>query len=260
MPEVPLDFPRQWVEFVDPNDDEQMIRADLTWLTSRWNCIFGSGCKGIYKDGPDNGCCSHGAHFSEKKDEKRVKRWVEKLTPDMWQFADVAEKKGWIETEDGARKTRVVDGACIFHNDRDFEGAGGYGCALHALAAREGVSFVETKPEVCWQLPLRRSYDTVSYEDGEERNVLVLSEYDRRGWGEGGHDFDWYCSGNTDAHVGAEPVYVSSRVEIEALIGPMAYEELARICAARERLMLTVRTTGDADAVAALALHPADPN
>ena len=70
MPEVPLDFPRQWVEFVDPNDDEQLIRADLTWLTSRWNCIFGSGCKGIYKDGPDNGCCSHGAHFSEKKDEK----------------------------------------------------------------------------------------------------------------------------------------------------------------------------------------------
>ena len=61
MPEVPLDFPRQWVEFVDPNDDEQMIRADLTWLTSRWNCIFGNGCKGIYKDGPDNGCCSHGA-------------------------------------------------------------------------------------------------------------------------------------------------------------------------------------------------------
>ena len=31
MPEVPLDFPRQWVEFVDPADDNQLIRADLTW-------------------------------------------------------------------------------------------------------------------------------------------------------------------------------------------------------------------------------------
>ena len=47
--------------------------------------------------------------------------------------------------EDGDDKTRVVDGACIFHNDRDFPG--GYGCALHHLAIREGVSFIETKPE-----------------------------------------------------------------------------------------------------------------
>jgi len=35
VPEVPLDFPRAWVEFVDPADPEQVIRADLTWLTSR---------------------------------------------------------------------------------------------------------------------------------------------------------------------------------------------------------------------------------
>ena len=27
MPEVPLDFPRQWVEFVNPADPDQMIRA-----------------------------------------------------------------------------------------------------------------------------------------------------------------------------------------------------------------------------------------
>ncbi len=251
MPEVSLDFPRQWVEFVDPNDDEQMIRADLTWLTSRWNCIFGNGCKGIYKDGPDNGCCSHGAHFSEKKDEKRVKRWVEKLTPDMWQFADIAEKKGWIETEDGARKTRVVDGACIFHNRRDFDGQ--FGCALHHLAEKEGVSFVETKPEVCWQLPMRRSYENLEYEDGKERLVVVISEYDRRGWGEGGHDFDWYCSGNTEAHNGVNPVYIYAKDELVALIGQKAYDELARIC--DERMALMKASPGNLS----LMLHPADP-
>lgn len=41
-----LDFARAWVEFPDPADEEQVFRCDLTWLTSRWTCIFGSGCQG----------------------------------------------------------------------------------------------------------------------------------------------------------------------------------------------------------------------
>lgn len=69
---------------------------------------------------------------------------------------------------------------------KDFEG--GYGCALHHLAEREGISFVETKPEVCWQLPLRRTYENKKYEDEAEHLVIVLGEYDRRAWGAGGHD------------------------------------------------------------------------
>ena len=83
MPEVALTMPREWVEFVDPADDEQLIRADLTWLTSRYTCIFGSGCRGIDFTHPDAGCCIHGAHFSEKADEKRVKKHVAELTPEM---------------------------------------------------------------------------------------------------------------------------------------------------------------------------------
>ena len=225
MPEVALDFPRQWVEFVDPADNDQLIRADLTWLTSRWTCIFGRGCKGIDADRPDAGCCVHGAHFSEKKDKKRVEKWVEKLTPELWENHELGKKGGWTEKEDGASKTRVIDNACIFHNSEGFEG--GYGCALHHLANQEGISFIETKPEVCWQLPLKRTYEDREYEDGTERLVVVLGEYDRRGWGEGGHDLDWYCTGNTDAHVGAEPVYISSKDEIVALIGQPAYDVLA---------------------------------
>ena len=46
MVEVALGFPRQWVEFVDPADTGQLIKADLTWLTSNWTCIFGRGCQG----------------------------------------------------------------------------------------------------------------------------------------------------------------------------------------------------------------------
>ena len=45
-----------WVEFSDPVDANQRFRCDLTWLTSSWSCIFGSGCAGIYKDRPDDGC------------------------------------------------------------------------------------------------------------------------------------------------------------------------------------------------------------
>ena len=252
MPEVPLDFPRQWVEFTDPADPDQVIKADLTWLTSRWTCIFGNGCKGIYADRPHSGCCALGAHFSGKKDRKRVAKWVDRLDETTWQKIKIGKKRGWHVEEDGGEKTRVVGDACIFHNDRDFPG--GYGCSLHHLAAREGVSFVETKPDVCWQLPLRRTYERRKNEHDDQLLVVVIGEYDRRGWGPGGHDLDWYCSGNTEAHVGSEPVYRSNRAELVALIGQQAYDELARLCQAREQAMAAHpdRT--------AFAAHPADPD
>ena len=253
MPEVSGVFPRQWVEFVDPAEPGHLIKADLTWLTSRWTCIFGRGCRGIDARRPDAGCCIHGAHFSEKKDRKRVAQWVDRLTPDLWQRHATGTKKGWTEKEDGEEKTRVVKGACIFHNDADF--AGGYGCALHHLAVQEGVSFIETKPEVCWQLPLRRSYERRSVEDGTEYLVVVLGEYRRADWGPGGHDFDWYCSSDTEAHVGTEPVYLSSRDELVALIGLPAYEQLAALCREREALLADARGRD-----LGLTPHPADPD
>jgi hypothetical protein len=251
MPEVTEVFPRQWVEFVDPANSGHLIKADLTWLTSRWSCIFGNGCGGIGTLRPDAGCCIHGAHFSEKEDMRRVATWVERLTPDLWQRYKTGTKKGWTEKEDGETKTRVVKGACIFHNDADFPG--GYGCALHHLAVQEGISFIETKPDVCWQLPIRRSYENRTIEDGTEYLVIVLSEYRRADWGPGGHDFPWYCTANTDAHQSVDPVYVSNRDELTALIGPAAYRELARMCEAR----VTALESGSYDL--GLVPHPADP-
>jgi hypothetical protein len=250
MVEIALGYPRQWVEFVDPADAHQLIKADLTWLTSRWTCIFGRGCQGIDARRPDAGCCVHGAHFSDKKDKKRVAAWVERLTPELWEHERTGRKKGWTEKEDGAEKTRVVKGACIFHNSEDF--AGGFGCALHHLAAQEGTSFIEAKPEVCWQLPLRRSYERRTLEDGTKYLVVVLGEYTRPDWGPGGHDFPWYCSSNSDAHVGTEPVFESSKDEIVALIGQAAYEQLAELCRDRVALLAGPNTGG-------LSPHPADP-
>lgn len=246
VPEVLDVFPRAWIEFPDPADGDQTIRADLTWLTSRWTCIYGNGCQGIDAAMPDAGCCTHGAHFADAADEKRVKRWVARLTEDEWELKPPGKvrRRDWIETDpEGARKTRVVDGACVFQNSPRF--AAGAGCALHLLAMNSGESYIDTKPDVCWQLPIRRDFDWVESNDGTQRLVITITEYQRAMWGEGGHDFPWYCSSNTEAHVGIEPVYLSNRDELVALIGPAAYAELARHCAQHEA------------ARAPLAVHPA---
>ncbi|CUR54461.1 conserved hypothetical protein [metagenome] len=252
MPEVDLDFPRAWIEFADPADPGQVFRCDLTWLTSSYRCIFGEGCQGIYADSPDTGCCTLGAHFADKADEKRVAAYVAELTPDLWQFhpGTQVRKADWVETDaEGERKTLVLDvdgqSACVFHNRTDF--GQGAGCALHALALREGREPLETKPDVCWQLPIRRSFRDVERPDATTYTEVSISEYDRRGWGAGGHDLDWYCSGNTEAHVGVQPVFVNNAPELTELMGAGAYAELVRHCEAH----LRSRT--------ALALHPADP-
>ena len=105
---------------------------------------------------------------------------------------DPARLKAWTEKEDGARKTKVVDGACIFLNRPGFPA--GAGCALHQHAVLTGRPPHEAKPDVCWQLPIRRSYRTVERPDDTSYLEVTIAEYDRRGWGPGGHDLDWYCS------------------------------------------------------------------
>ena len=263
MPEVSLDFPRVWVEFPDPADADQIFRCDLTWLASRWNCIFGRGCHGIYANRPDDGCCTLGAHFSDKDDRKRVAQWVELLTPETWQYHSKGQgKKGWTERDDeGQLKTRVYNGACIFLNRPGFEA--GAGCALHGLALSKGVSYVESKPDVCWQLPIRRSYERVTRPDGTEVLVVSISEFDRRGWGAGGHDLDWYCSGNPEAHTASEPVYVTERDTLLELMGPEGYAELVRRAAEYTASIERARKVAAdkrAERLAALSSHPADPD
>ena len=152
--------------------------------------------------------------------------------------------------DDGERKTltREHDGqsACIFHNRADF--STGAGCALHGLALEQGRNPLETKPDVCWQLPIRRTFRTVERQDGTAYTEVAIGEYDRRGWGPGGHDLDWYCSGNTEAHVALEPVFVTHEAELTELMGKDGYAELVRHCEAHVRSR------------SALALHPADPH
>lgn len=244
-PEVGLDFPREWLEFTDPADADHLIRADLTWLLSRWSCIFAKGCHGIVSGGAADGCCSHGAFFTDTDDEERVRKAARRLTPATWQH----HRKGFSrytemdELDDKpARRTAIVDGACIFHNREDFPG--GYGCALHAQALRDGVHPLEYKPDVCWQLPVRREQEWAKRPDGSKLLVSTIGEFDRRGWGEGGHDLHWWCTSSPEAHGGSQPLYQEYEAELTALIGKDAYGKLAELCARRAELGL-------------IAVHPA---
>lgn len=236
--EITRPFPRTWVEFVDPADEQQVLRCDLTWLTSSYRCIFGAGCRGIDASRPDDGCCVLGAHFSEPADEQRVAGHVARLTPETWQNHELG-KDSWViddpdaepeeDDEDAlpGRKTRIHDGVCIFQNPPGFPG--GTGCALHGLALEEGISPIETKPDVCWQLPIRRSYRHMEHADGTPWLEITIGEYTREGWGPGGADLDWYCTSNPEAHRGGDPLYLTSRDELVELMGPLAYQELCRL-------------------------------
>jgi len=255
VPEVPIGFPRAFAEFVDPEDPDQVFRCDLTWLTSRWACIFGRGCQGIYADRPDDGCCTLGAHFADADDEARVGKAVKQLTGRQWQHKSYARSGGWVETEDPehvaegevpGRKTRVVAGACIFLNRPGFPA--GQGCALHLLALDQGRDFVETKPDVCWQLPLRRQFRTVTRSDESSYTEVSIGEYTRDGWGPGGADLDWYCTSNTEAHHGRQPVYRENRAELVALMGAAGYAVLTTLCEEFESRR------------GRLLRHPADPS
>jgi hypothetical protein len=87
----------------------------------------------------------------------------------------------------------------------------------------------------------------VTRPDGTPVLVVTISEFDRRGWGAGGHGLHWWCTGATSAHGAGEPLYLSYRQELTAMMGKRAYRELARLC--EERLA----------APGLLAPHPADP-
>jgi len=134
IPEVSLDFPREWLEFQDPADSAHWIRADLTWLCSRWTCIFGRGCHGTVSGQASTGCCNHGAYFSDRDDEKRTRKFAEQLTREDWQLYDRGHKNGKLrfsekveDDEEKRRKTRTYDGACIF--------AAAHGKCLAGIAA-----------------------------------------------------------------------------------------------------------------------------
>jgi hypothetical protein len=212
----------EWVSFVDENDDVWMF--DVTFLVSSWTCIYGRGCPGILT-GPapelELGCCSYGAHFTDDADVARVAVAIGRLDAGNWQhIAESRRRGGPLKVASGATVSRLVGDACIFLNRPGFPG--GAGCALHRAALEHGERPLDWKPEVCWQVPLR----LVTSTDENDRTTFTLREWQRGDWGEGGHEFHWWCADAADAFVGHRPVYEELRDEIVEMVGAELYGRL----------------------------------
>jgi hypothetical protein len=219
------DDAHEWVSFEDPNEERTWV-FDVTFLTSNWTCIFGNGCQGVLT-GPtpelSQGCCSYGAHFTDADDVARVVAAAATLTDDQWQFRKQGLQRGVVKTApNGETVSRLVGDACIFLNRPDFPG--GAGCALHRAALERGERPLDLKPEVCWQLPLRR--EDITAEDGHVTSTL--SEWKRRHWGDGGSEFHWWCTEAPDAFIGRKPVYKELQEELVEMVGPQVYAMLVR--------------------------------
>lgn len=221
---MPIDT-HEWISF-ESDDEHRTWVFDATFLRSRWSCIFGNGCKGVLDDDAtelSQGCCSYGAHFGGKKEVAKVTKAAARLKKRHWQFKKKADEKGFLDKEDGTTVTRVVDGACIFHNRPGFEG--GVGCALHIAALEAGERPIDWKPDVCWQLPLRLEDETDEY----GYVTSTIREWKRRDWGEGGEDFHWWCTETNEAFIGGVPVYQYLRDELIEMVGEKPYKQLVEL-------------------------------
>ncbi len=212
------------MSFPDP-DEERTWVFDVTFLASRWTCIYGDGCQGVLTEAAPElvqGCCSYGAHFTGRKDRKRVEQAALTLTDDQWQYRSRGLRAGVVKKNASDEwVTRMVGGACIFLNRPGFPG--GPGCALHRASVERGVAHLTLKPDVCWQLPLRR-------EDGVDDDGSVTStirQWDRRDWGAGGAEFHWWCTESPEAFTGSVPVYKYLKDELVAMTSATVYRMLA---------------------------------
>jgi hypothetical protein len=102
---------------------------------------------------------------------------------------------------------------------------------------------MDLKPDVCWQLPLRRE-DT---DDGGGHITSVVGEWGRRQWGPGGAQFHWWCTEAPEAFVGRQPVYLAMAEELKAMVGEEVFGRLrAELDRRRQRARLPLK-------------HPAQP-
>ena len=204
--------------YVDPIDGT-VWNIDVDFIDSNWTCIWGNGCEGILAEPSaelNQGCCSVGAQMIDDDEALRIGALGVSLDDSMFQYADAA-LQGGVFSDETRTNTRVIDGACIFHNRPGF--AGGEGCALHLAALDDDENPLEYKPSICWQAPLK----VEEFDDGTK----TLRPWKRDDWDGGLESMAWCCTsrGGTDealasAFVGDVTVGESLHAELRGIVGP----------------------------------------
>jgi hypothetical protein len=229
---------REFKEFTDPVS-AMIWKVDISFLTSRWGCIFGQGCPGIYPAGTKKattygGCCTLGVYLDDEEEIRRVDALARKLSARDWQFRDKGLSEGFLVrgTKDhGPMKTRVVDGACIFANRDGFEG--GIGCAFHHYAKRKGQHPADVKPHACWMVPMRD--DAIAWDNEGNPTKSILTDYRLKDWGEGVR-FTWYCIDEPAAFANPDGmVYRTQAYEIRKMVGDDVYNQIVAFIEKRLR-------------------------
>jgi hypothetical protein len=210
--------------YVDAVDGTKW-KIDVAFIDSNWTCIWGRGCEGILEDPSSDlnqGCCSVGAQMIDEDEALRIAALGLTLDDAIFQYADAA-LEGGVFSDESRTNTRVIDGACIFHNRPGF--AGGEGCALHLAAVEDDENPLEYKPSICWQAPLKVDH----HDDGTK----TLRPWKRHDWDGGLESMAWCCTnkGGADealasAFVGDVPASESLFAELSGLVGPEIAVEL----------------------------------
>lgn len=228
----------EWIDFIVGLDDvEYPIRYQLnvSWLLSKWQCQYGD-CPGVLYHGAmtDVSCCQIGVEFESRADFTRVRKAVGQLTAEDWDLIGTKGSRSWYESEtpEGKKtpvpkRTRVTEHGCIFAN-RHGGAAGRPGCALHHLAERTGQQKWDTKPDICWQIPMAVSW---GWDAGSQCYWIRVdaSTGTLWGWPDNGRTdvIGYWCTETPDAYNGREPVYKSLAPELRRILGDDGYEPIA---------------------------------
>ena len=201
---------------------ETVWRFDRDFLASNWTCIWGKGCKGINATADEtlgHGCCSLGAELDGIDEARNLSAAAATIPPHLFQFHAEA-KDGSVFADGTYSATRVIDGACIFHNRSGFEG--GEGCALHLAAEHFDESPIDWKPSVCWQLPIKVDWEM--RDDNVE--IATVRRWSRADWGDHGTKMAWCCTEGPDAYVGDSSVLDSLGDELSEIVGTEVFVQL----------------------------------
>lgn len=229
--------PIEWLTFPAPDDPERQFRINVSFMLSNYRCIYGCGCPGLlnHHAQPDIACCELGVRFMDDDDFAHVSAMVDQLTPEDCDNLDHVRTRGWYKLK-GKRpyETKILGAGCIFAN-RTGGPADKPGCAFHHLAGRLGVHPSETKPFICWTIPLNFSDEEPIEPDGP--STTIVSAFTADAWGgtadeeepDGRGHMGYWCVDTPDAYSGAEPVYRSMEHELRKGMGDAAYERMVEL-------------------------------